>query len=85
MSTPVEERYEPAEQAAAARRIARGRLEHAKRDSTETRNWWTLSAVERQQLVDQARKDLQPRFEVAHKVRACAVASESSLPFFAAA
>lgn len=77
----VEERYEPGEQAAAARRAARGRFEQAKRDGSESRDWWSLTKGERQQLVDAAGADLQPRFELARTVRACATASESEDEF----
>ncbi|TWH03866.1 relaxase/mobilization nuclease-like protein [Nocardioides sp. J9] len=67
----VEERYEPAEQAAAARRTARGRFEQARRDAlrdrangadgvadADVREWSALSVGERQQLIDQASQDL---------------------------
>lgn len=73
--------YDPAEQQAAARRVARAAHERARREGTESRPWQALPAEERSAKITAGMRTDQPRWDLARTVRACSTASADEAEF----
>ena len=74
--------YHPAEQEAQARRKAAAKHEKARdNQGGESPSWGELGAKERQALIDAEKAAVEPRVQLALRVRGCAAASENEAEF----